>query len=200
MMPKVKLCILVTFAVCLASPALAGVGWFTGVVVGESEFGDYELQAQSDSIDDGDTSFFAYGGYQINKYFSVGAGYADLGELNASGAAFGGFTDRLEATGFSAFTMGTLPLGKKISVFAMTGTFSWDQDVTYQDSFGPFVGNSSGTDLMYGAGVIWDILGDRGLHVHAAWNTFENVGDLAVTGHENDITLVSVGASYLFGR
>ena len=190
-------------AMLLAGPVMAGTGWFAGATVGQTEFGDYELEAESSSLDDSDTGFGVYGGWQLNEYVAFGAGFVDLGELNASGdelGEFGGFTDKLEASGFEIFTTGMLPVSDSVSLSASLGAFNWDQDVTFVSEFEDFRGSASGTDLVYGAGVNWDILQENGLHVHLFWKTYKKVGDLEKTGHENDISYLAAAVSYLFGK
>jgi len=196
---RIFLPVLTVLLLC-AAPAGAGIGWFVGMTAGESTFGDYELDDEASSKDDSDTGLAVFGGYQINPYFAVGGGFVDLGELNASGKKFGGFEDKLEADGIEAFAMGILPVSDRVSLFAHTGLFSWDQTVTYSDSFEDFKGDASGTDLLYGAGVNFDIFQEAGFNIHLVWTQYKKVGDLDETGHQNDIDLISFGFTYLFGK
>jgi hypothetical protein len=194
--------LLLLAALVAGAPAFAGIGGFVGGTVGESEFGDYELQDEASNIVDDDTGWAVFGGYLLNPHFAVGGGYVELGQLNADGSAFGGmFTDKLEARGIEAFGMGILPLGESIQFFARLGAFTWEQDVTFTlTGTSDFMEDTSGTDLMYGAGFNWDVLGEDGFQIHLAWTQYKDVGDLQVTGHQNDIDLISVGFLYLFGK
>ena len=174
-------------------------GWFVGGDIGPSSFGDYELEAQSTVLDDDDVAWSIFGGYQVMSHFGASLAWVDLGQLNASGPAFGGFSDVIEADGLEVMATGMLPLGQ-VDLFAEVGLFSWNQDVTYSDAGGPFRGDASGESPIYGVGANWDIIQDDGIGLTFSWKRYSDVGDFDRTGHENDVDVIAAGAYFLFGR
>ncbi|MEE4300320.1 MAG: hypothetical protein V2J24_12835, partial [Pseudomonadales bacterium] len=145
--------------------------------------------------------------------FAVSGGYADLGELNARGEGqtidleasadedvFGEFTDTIEAKGWVAWGHGLLPFaGGQAQAYVSIGLFRWDQDVSFEDEFGPFNASASGTDPAFGIGLNWFVGPSRNVSLQAGWHRFLNVGDLGKTGHENDIDFFSGSFVYHFG-
>ncbi len=183
----------------VAGPAQAEGPWVAGVTFGQVAIQDYELEAESDTrLDDTDTGWRIFLGYQFNENFGVGVSYLDLGTLDAAGTAFGGFTDQIEATAIEAWVIGTMPINEQFSLFGTLGIFSWDQDVTYSDSFEDFRGSADGEDFAFGFGVSYWLNADFG--VHATWHRYANIGDRNVTGHENDRDLIGVGIVFAFGE
>ncbi len=180
-------------------PVHAG-NFFVGTTLGEVDIGDYELESVSTDLDDTDFGYRVFGGWRFNEYFAVGASYVDLGELEASGNSptEPNFTDEIEADGYEAWVAGTWPLTKRFSLVGTVGVFSWDQEVTYSDDFGPWSGDTDGTDMTYGIGANYAIT-DR-LGVHAAYHWYPDIGDLEETGHKNDRDFYGVGFTWLFGE
>src|SRR6476619_1304874 len=76
---------------------------YMGAGVGQSKVNE-------GSYDDRDTAFSVFGGYDFNQYFSVEAGYADLGNLKSN---VGG--PDLEATAPYIAAVGKLPINDKVS-------------------------------------------------------------------------------------
>lgn len=107
----------------------------------------------------------------------------DLGELEASGNSPSepNFRDEIEADGLEAWLAGSWPVTERFSLVGTVGVFSWDQDVTYRDDFGPWSGDSHDTDMSYGIGAHYDITDRFGMH--AAYHWYPNIGDLNETGH-----------------
>lgn len=198
-----------------ASPALSAdtSSFFVTASVGQSMFKGYELESISDNLDDTDTGYMLHFGYRFGGFFAVSGGYADLGELNASGEGqsielevnadedvFGEFTDTIEAKGWVAWGHGLLPFaGGRAQAYVSLGLFRWDQDVSYRDDFGPFNASASGTDPAFGIGLNWFVGPGRNVSLQAGWHRFLNVGDLDETGHENDIDFFSGSFVYHFG-
>ena len=194
------------FSVFGISDAAADRGWFAGLSFGQTKWNNYdaELAAAATTLDDSDTGWFAFSGYQVNNYFSAVAGYVDLGSLKAEGDLGEGylFSDEISASGPVLAALGTVPITPKFSAFIMAGVFFWDQDIKYFDDFiGPWNGGVSGTGMMYGAGFNFfiDPAGSSG--IHAEWMRFDAVGDLndPESTHENDIDMISIGYIYRWG-
>ena len=192
-------------AVCVAgfTQNTAASGWMAGASLGPTTIGDYELEAEADiSLDDEDTGWRAFGGYQVS-YFGVTVGYVDLGALTASGSSFdGGFVDRIEADGWDIQGIGFLPIGKKkrFHVFGNVGLLRWEQRVTYVGGgSGRFEGSPTGTSPAFGIGFDALFGGTGALALNINWTRYLKVGDLEVTGHENDRDLIGIGVAYRFG-
>lgn len=212
----------------LGTPALAQeTGWVAGATLGSSSFKGYELEQFADNVDDSDTGFGIFGGYQFSPFFMLLGGLTDLGALNAdSGSDYvppegkaggraagrvarralraefepnGPFDDTIEAKGFHVTAVGIAPIAPRVALLASLGLFAWDQDVDYSDLSGDFSESASGTSALYGAGVGVELGASKRWAMHLMWTRHSSVGDLDKTGHENDIDLLSVGASYSFG-
>lgn len=181
-----------------AGPVLAG-NFFVGTTLGEVDIGDYELESVSSDLDDTDFGYRVFAGWRFNKYFAIGGGYVDLGELEARGNSIDepNFTDTIEADALEAWVAGFLPISERFSLFGTLGAFNWDQEVDYADDNGTFSGDSDGTGMTYGVGANYAITERFG--VHAAYSWYPEVGDLDDTGHENDRDFYGIGFTWLFG-
>ncbi|ANM30862.1 hypothetical protein ABI59_16695 [Acidobacteria bacterium Mor1] len=199
-----------------STAASDGASWFTGFSPGQSKFNDYELADQANSLDDTDTGYMVRGGYRFLAVFAASVGYVDLGSLRASsgigdyvppgefdgpgvdGDPIFGFDDRIEVDGFAGWAHGILPVGGgKAQLFGSLGLFAWDQQVTYTDPVEDFRGSASGTDLAFGAGA--NVFLNKNLSLELTYTRFNDVGDRNVTGHQNDIDLISAGVVYHWG-
>jgi hypothetical protein len=170
-------------------------GWLAGAAVGQAKFKDYSVGGAVGSLDDKDTGYVAFGGYDF-KYYGAVLAYVDLGTLKASGPAFGGFTDRIKSHGFYLGALGVLPVHDRVAAFATTGAFRWNQTVDYADAEGPLHYDESGTSLAFGAGVNVDLTAAHTLGLHLEWMMFKNVGDNDNSGHRNDRMWLAVGVIY----
>jgi OOP family OmpA-OmpF porin len=213
----------------LGAPTQAqDAGWVAGATLGSSSFKGYELEQFADNVDDSDTGFGLFGGYQFSPYFMLLGGLTDLGALNAdSGSDYvppegdrqqpapyraarrphraefepvGPFDDTIEAKGFHVTAVGIAPIAPRVALLGSVGLFAWDQDVDYSDLSGDFSESASGTSALYGAGVGVKLGAANQWAMHLMWTRHSSVGDLDKTGHENDIDLLSVGATYSFGK
>src|SRR5688500_5883636 len=112
-------------AAVAASLATAGVradgsGFYLGVGVGEA--------TQNNSIFHGsDTSFRGMGGYSLNKYFAVEAGFADAGTQQDN---IGAFDVRTSADGIFATVLAKLPLGEVFAPYVKVGYVFYDSTET----------------------------------------------------------------------
>ncbi len=179
----------------------SAAGWMAGASVGQAKIGDYELEAEADaSLDDEDTGWRVFGGYQVS-YFGATVGYVDLGALTAAGTDFGGFVDRIEADGWDLQAIGFLPLGKnkRFHLFGNVGLIRWEQRVTYRDASGAFKASPTGTSPAFGIGFDALFGGTRALALNINWTRYLDVGDVEVSGHENDRDLIGIGVAYRFG-
>jgi hypothetical protein len=182
------------------APALAGP--YAGASFGQAST-DVQLSDLDDgstlssgSVDDTSTCWKIYGGFRAFKFFSVEAGYTDLGEVSANAVSDGSgliydagdVASTYEAEALSVATLGVLPLGR-VNLFAKVGYMFWDADASLSNSaFGDIVASDDGEDVMYGAGLVWDYKGLGELR-------FEyETAEVAAT----DINTLSAGVSFLF--
>jgi len=149
-------------------------GFYMGAGVGQSRVND-------GSYDDRDTAFSMFGGFDVNQYFAVEGGYADLGKLESDtgGTAF-------EATAPYVAAVGKYPINEKVSVYAKAGFNRWSLDNAIPSVTGDT--DDSGTDPLYGLGVQYrlnDKIGMRG-----DYSRFK-IGDA-------DVNLAQVQVTYHF--
>ncbi len=130
-------------------------------------------------LNDSDTGWKVYGGYQLSENLAVEGGYVNLGKVEESSF---GTTVSAEQTGFNVVALGLLPLNQGFSLFGKIGLFFWDSDVKVSiPGFGSASGSDSGTDITYGFGLKYDI--DRKIAVRGEWERFEDdIGDLLSIG------------------
>ncbi|RYZ90453.1 MAG: flagellar motor protein MotB, partial [Moraxellaceae bacterium] len=73
--------------------------------------------------DDRDTGFKLFGGYQLNRYFSLEGGYFDLGEFGFEATVFptGTLEGNIKLKGVNLDLVGFLPFTEKFSAFGRVG-------------------------------------------------------------------------------
>jgi len=122
---------------------------------------DISFNAQSRI--DGDNDSYALGaGYTVNRNFSLEAAYQGFDSQNATTNCPPGFAcvgmvlpllTKADLTAISLSAIGSIPLTERFDVFGQIGIVSWDVD--YKGISSAF--NTSGEDLLYGAGLRWAI-------------------------------------------
>ena len=113
------------------------LGWYAGAGAGQSMIDEGVL-------DEEDTGFQVFGGYQMHPNWAVELAYTDFGEVEERGLA------SAEADTVSLTAVGTLPFTEKFSGYAKAGFHSWDADLRASG-----IGRLSddGTDPTYGLGL-----------------------------------------------
>ncbi|MDX1302061.1 outer membrane beta-barrel protein [Photobacterium sp.] len=144
------------------SPALASAknmsGAYVGGVIGVTQF-EFSSEDKawiadgSGAIDDSDTGFKLFGGYQFNRYTAIEGFYADLGGVKIKYP-----NEELKmntgANSFGVSGLGILPVSDNLEIFAKVGLQSWNAKLINKD--GLFVGDN-GTDLIFGVGVAFRV-------------------------------------------
>lgn len=192
------LCVFIT-------PASAGE-FYLGASVGQSkidvgncnDFDDGSLITCS--IDDNDTGYKVYGGYQFNPHLALEGGYVDLGEAkvtaNSDGSGFlwapGALEAQGEAKGFLLQGVFGGNVHERIALFASAGLLFADTDVEASNGGFTFSESASDPETKFGVGARIGI-NDR-FSVRGEWERFLDVGD-DDTG-EGDIDLISIGIEY----
>ena len=203
---------LLTLALMAAPFAMAqDAGWYLGGNIGQSTATIDDARITSGllgsglvagpiSDDDDDLGFKVFGGYQYNKYFSVEAGYFDLGQFGftTSTTPAGTLSGDIRIRGLNLDLVGTLPITEKFSAFGRIGG-------TYARSEDRFVGTGAvhvlnpnpsedAANLKVGLGVQYAF--NEALSVRAEIERYR-IDD--AVGNKGDVDLASIGLVYRFG-
>jgi OmpA-OmpF porin, OOP family len=159
------------------------------------------------SINDTDTGWKIFAGYQFNPNFALELSYLDLGKpkLTANGVLGGApisLKQTLHTTGFSIDGVLSVPLSKEFALMARVGLFAWSVDAkaTATNNNTGVTANASdkpsGTTLNYGLGAKYDFSGSVGLRVE--YQRFTNLGDENTIGPLFNVDLLSASLVYRF--
>ncbi len=181
---------LVASSAAMAQGKPADTGWYAGLSIGQSSASDAcnGVSGPGVSCDDKDTAFKIFGGYQINRNFGVELGYADLGEVSASG---GGVTASIETTAFELVGVGSYPINNQFSVYGKLGFYRADSKG--RSNVGVSA-DETNTDLTLGVGVQYNFT--RNLGVRGEWQRYSSVGGGDIG--DSDVDVLSVGVVYKF--
>jgi OOP family OmpA-OmpF porin len=203
---------LLTLALMAAPFAMAqDTGWYGGANLGQSNASIDDARISNDLLgsglvttsiddDDRDRGFKLFGGYQVNKYFAVEAGYFDLGQFGfvANTVPTGSLSGDIKIKGLNLDAVGTLPITEKFSAFGRLG-------VAYAHTDGSFVGTGAvnvlnpspsarDTNLKVGLGVQYAFT--EALSLRAEIERYR-IND--AVGNKGDVDLASIGLVYRFG-
>ena len=166
----------------LALPVLPAVaadnGFYLGGSVGQAnlKIDDLTNGISTADFDADDTAFKLIAGMRPLDWLGLEAAYVNFGEPEDTVL---GQKLKADGDGISAFAVGFLATGP-VDLFAKVGLISWDSKIS-----GSF--DDSGTDLAYGAGAQFRVLG---LSIRAEYEKFE-ISDV-------DLDMISVGLTYTF--
>ncbi len=153
-------------------------------------------------LDEDDTGKKIFAGVHLNKFISIEAFYADLGEASLSGNngdtfQFNGSTFAFTANnvkitskgkGFGIAPMVGYNITENFRPFAKIGVHRWDIDTTATTSAGSASISNSGTDLMFGLGLAYSFT--KNIGIRAEYERFKFDGD--------DADLISASIQYTF--
>ena len=179
-------------ALAFTSPAFAQ--GYVGASIGKTDVKDgcTGVSAPGVSCDDEDTSWKIFGGYQFNRNFALELGYADLGEVKASGP---GGTATIEVTAFELVGVGMLPLGNNFSLYGKVGLYRAETELSVNTFLLTGTEKESNTDLTFGIGAQFDV--SKQFAIRAEWQRYQDVGGGDTIG-ESDIDVISIGALFRF--
>lgn len=174
----------IVFAAALfALPVLPAVaadnGFYLGASVGQANLKIDDLTNNTFDNDDfnaDDMGFKLIAGMRPLDWLGLEAAYVNFGEPEDTVL---GQKLKADGDGISAFAVGFLATGP-VDLFAKVGLISWDSKIS-----GSF--DDDGTDLAYGAGAQFRVLG---LSIRAEYEKFD-ISDV-------DLDMVSVGVTYTF--
>jgi OOP family OmpA-OmpF porin len=185
---KAALAILgLTSAIGFAGPAAAqDMGFYVGGAFGQVEYQDFceGISGPGISCDEKDTAWKILGGYQFNRNLAVELGYANLGEVSASGF---GVSATVEATAFDLVAVGSFPVVDKLSVYGKLGLFR--ADFEGRSSVGATLDESE-NGFTFGIGLRYDVM--RNLGVRAEWQRYNEIDG------ELDADVLSIGVIWRF--
>jgi OOP family OmpA-OmpF porin len=179
-------------ALALSTPATAGFFDFTlapfvGASVGQAT-SDISCPAAT-SCDDSDLAWKIYGGLEVNEYISMEFGYADMGEVEYSGAE----TGTREVDGVTMRVIGTYALNPSFSLMATGGL-----NILQADVKGTMAAEDTDVAWSVGLGAQYNFTKSVGLRME--WERFFEVGSSDFNGGtgEADIDLISAGLVFKF--
>ena len=174
---------IVLAAALFALPVLPAVaadnGFYLGASVGQANLKIDDLTngtLENDDFDADDMAFKLIAGIRPLDWLGVEAAYVNFGEPEDTVL---GTKLKADGDGISAFAVGFLATGP-VDLFAKVGLISWDSKIS-----GSF--DDDGTDLAYGAGAQFRVLG---LSIRAEYEKFD-ISDV-------DLDMISVGVTYTF--
>ena len=172
----------------LSDAAIAEGNFYVSGAMGNAD-ADISLNAQNRVYGD-DDGYTLGGGYTFNQNLSLEVAYKDFGRQSAATDCPPDFacvalviplTTTADLKAISVSLIGSIPLTEKFELFGEVGIASWDVD--YEGISSAF--NTSGEDLLYGAGVRWAI--------NDNWKVFVEYGKIDL-----DFETAGVGMSYHF--
>lgn len=199
-------------AITTSSAATAAVvpGWYLGGNLGLSraeidedrireslESEGFAVTAFSD--DDRDLGYKLFGGYQLNRYFALEAGYFDLGmfDFEATTDPLGSFEGDIDITGFNLDVVGLLPITTRFSAFGRGGVTREEAKVRFDRTGAVDVNDprrdKSATNYKFGFGVEYAVTDNIGLRAEAERYRIDDA-----VGNDGDVDLYSVGLVYRF--
>jgi OmpA-OmpF porin, OOP family len=165
----------------------------------------------SSSLEDSDTTWSVFGGYRLNPYLAIEAGYLDLGTSEYRAEGFvdppGPVTSMsanasidFSSSGFTTAVVGSIPLAESFDLHGKLGIFFSDTEFEIGvgvdgESGSPFRVSGTDTDIYYGAGASWFIGSNWTLGLD--YLLYKDVGNEDDTG-ETDLDSVTLQASYRF--
>lgn len=181
----------------LSSVAMADSGAYAGIGFGRASVDVDTTGLSNTSVDDTDTGFKIYGGYQFTNNFGLEAGYADLGKATINGEEIGvPFNGSIENSAIFLDAVGTLPLTNEFSVFGRAGVaFTKTEASVNVPGFGSASDKENEANLKFGLGAQYSFT--KSVALRAEWERYLDVGDEATTG-ESDVDVVGISLNVKF--
>ena len=181
-------------ALLLLTASAANASFYVGGALGQTSsdaeslgFGD--PSASGASVDESDTGFKVFGGYNFMKFFSVEAAYVDVTGPGVEVAGSEPMSMTSSADGFAFEAVGVMPVGMKFQLFAEYGLFLWDGQADFSSqSLGSFSASDDGTDPTFGVGFGWNVIPKGQLRFEAERYAVD----------EMDLDMYSAGFAYRF--
>ena len=183
---KLTLACMVAPTLVIGSVRAAEPGFYLGASAGQTtvDTDASELGYVGESgvkLDDDDTSWKAFAGYNFSDWLGLEFSYVDFGSFSHdSGEA----SFREDLNGLNGFLVGYLPIGA-VDLFAKAGAQNFHSEVDY----GPQTHSDNEAEFAYGVGLAYNV-GNWSVRAEA-----EGFGDNGI----GDIYFLSAGLAYHFG-
>jgi OOP family OmpA-OmpF porin len=191
----------------------AGTGWYVGAGGGWTDARgganaiDPDLTEEGGTVtnlDDNDTGWKVFGGYQFTSNFAVEASYVKMGKFSVDANItnpLGTESAEVKPDAWCAAGVGTLPLQHKFSLLGKLGICRWDDHSHTVETIAATMTmpemrvveepETTGTDIMFGLGAKYDFTSNVGARLE--WERYTNV-----IHNNNDVDLWSVSLQYSF--
>lgn len=154
-------------------------------------------------LDESDSGFKIFAGYQFNKNIAVEGFYTDLGSFSLSGdsgetytldgrslAFLSDGTSTLDSTTFGVAGVFSFPINDTVSPYAKLGFHRWDMKGN-QHLLASSLTNDDGTDPMYGLGINVSFNNDLQLRIEYERLDIDSI-------YASHVDYASVGLAYSF--
>lgn len=132
--------------VCLPVMAESGIGFYSGVGVGQVELKD---SIGGVGIKATDTGFKIFGGYRFNEYGSLEVAYLDAGTPDDS---ISGVKIESDASAIQGSAILHIPMSVRFEGYVRAGFVAWDAENTVSGGGLAFTEKNDGTDFALGIG------------------------------------------------
>lgn len=186
-MNTLKICAMALILVRLTVPfqAQASEGFYAGASIGSANLDD---NFDGFEIDDDTTAYRIVGGWRVNRYFALEAGYQNFGDFEQNFSINGeSHKVKLSADGYTLGVQGSYPLANRVSVFARAGWFFWDGEAEINNAS---QASPEDSNPYLGLGLSYDF--SEGFSINTDWSRYE------LESTESDV--FSVGFQFRFGK
>lgn len=180
-----------TLSFSFAVPAIAADnGFYAGGSAGTTKWniGPSDILSTG-SIENNNTGYKIFGGYDFNKTWGLEFGYLDLGKYSFKGT-YGGSSVRgdIKITAWDVMGVGNFHVTDDIALFAKVGVYAWDAKASASNGSINNSATGTGSNAMFGLGMKYN-LNDR-FSFRGEWERFHD--------SSNPIDLLSIGVAYKF--
>ena len=201
---KKLLVLLFAFTVLFAQQAIAADnGWYIGAGIGQSSVDlGIDVTIGSVSIDEEDTAFKMFAGYEINKYIAIEGFYLNAGEASVSGNAGDAISGdgetivfpldntrfKFESKSYGITGILDYPICQYFYPYVKLGVQRWNMEATVTMADITATMDEDGTDAIYGAGFRTDVTSN--VSVRAEFERYDFDG--------NDVDVLTANMMYRF--
>ena len=153
-MKKTLTSIIAVAALAASAPSFAQ-SWYSsvGIGYGDANFSGNDLGLSNGTVDNTDTTYSLRLGYEVNKYFAIEIGYADLGKYSFSGfAGTTQVTGSAKANSFDVSLVGMYPFTPEFQGYARLGIARSERKANANTSLLTGDKDVDATEATYGVG------------------------------------------------